>query len=78
MLLVFLAICVIMKYKTIYMPHEVSTLVTSAKQMSDWDTTLNKHAKEGWTVKNCGTISASNNVIFWALLKKKDDKEFDI
>lgn len=70
------------------MAHDVSTLVTSTKEkskdsvticeMGDWDAALNKHAKEGWTVKKCGTIAASNNVIFWALLKKKAEKEFDI
>jgi hypothetical protein len=77
-----------MKYKTIYMTHDVSTLVTKAKEksgeaaticeMGEWDSVLDKHAQEGWAVKKCGTISTNNKVIFWALLKKKDEKEFDI
>ena len=77
-----------MKYKTIYMTHDVSALVTKAKEKSEnsaaifemdkWNVVLNKHAEEGWAVKKCGTISANKDVIFWALLKKKDEKEFDI
>jgi len=87
-LLVFLTTHIGMKYKTIYMAHDVSTLVTKTKEksgdsasiceMGEWDAVLNKHAQEGWAVKKCGTITASKSVIFWALLKKKDEKEFDI
>jgi len=76
-----------MLYKTIYMTHDVSTLVanknkttkksTAICEMTDWDTALNKYAQEGWTVKKCGTIPASDTVIFWAMLKKTQ-KQMDI
>jgi len=76
-----------MKYKTVYMTYDVSTLVANVNEttkksialceMTDWDSALNKYAKEGWKIKKCGTIPASNNVIFWAMLKKIE-KQMDI
>mgnify|MGYP001237828686 CR=1 FL=1 len=76
-----------MKYKTVYMAHDVSALVSNIKgkmrestavyEMGDWDATLNRYAKEGWIVKKCATIATSKDVIFWALLKKRE-KQIDI
>ena len=76
-----------MKYKTVYMAHDVSALVSNIKgkmsestavcEIGDWDAALNRYAKDGWIVKKCGTIATSKDVIFWALLKKRE-KQMDI
>lgn len=76
-----------MKYKTVYMTHDVSSLIANTKgkmgkstpvcEISDWDDALNEYAEDGWIVKKCGTIVASNDIIFWALLKKIE-KQMDI
>ena len=65
-LLVFLGLYLVMKYKTVYMTHDVSSLVADGKgkmgesgavcEMSKWDAALNQYAKDGWFVKKCGTI----------------------
>lgn len=69
------------------MAHDVSRLVEQAKgqmkesaaicEIDGWDAALNQYAKDGWLVKKCGTIETSNDVVFWALLKKRE-KQMDI
>ena len=70
-----------MQYKLIYRPYSLSHLIGQAtgdkggsyadKEAGDWTEALNKHAKDGWKVKDSGTINSGRDVIFWALLEKE-------
>jgi len=70
-----------MQYKVAYRPYDATSLIGSAKgkggtyegtrETGDWNTALNKYAKDGWTVKNSGTIGSGRDIIFWALLEKQ-------
>jgi len=70
------------------MAQDVSALVAKTKEktgesatlceISDWNVTLNKYAKDGWFVKKCGTIVSNKDVIFWALLKKREKRDLGI
>ena len=63
------------------MAHDVSTLVTSTKEksgdsvticeMADWDAALNKHAKEGWTVRNVEQLQQVTTLSFGPCLKRR-------
>ena len=69
-----------MQYKLIYRPYSLSHLIGQAtggrggtyadKQAADFNSALNKEAKNGWKVKNSGAIESGRDVIFWALLEK--------
>ena len=69
------------------MTHAVSSLVKNTKgktgepvtvcENTDWDHSLNEYAKDGWILKNSGTVVASNDIIFWALLEKSE-KQLEI
>ena len=69
-----------MEYKTILRPYDLTSLIGRAVgdagtsqatcETGDWNSALNKYAKEGWTVKNSGVIESGRDVIFWALLEK--------
>ena len=65
----------------IYRPYSLSRLIEQAKgdkggsyaenEAGDWTGTLNKCARDGWRIKNSGTINSGRDVIFWALLEKE-------
>ena len=69
-----------MEYLTIYRPYSLPTFLSWAKgekgnwqgarEVVDWDTTLNDHAKKGYRVINSGTILSEDHVTFWAILEK--------
>lgn len=69
-----------MKYKWAYRPYTVSRLVQDARGGrgttlggsigADWSEELNRYAKEGWVVRNSGTIDGGIEVVVWALLEK--------
>jgi len=70
-----------MQYKLIYRPYSLSYLIGQAtgrkggayadRQAADFNSALNKEAKDGWKVKTSGTIESGRDVIFWALLEKQ-------
>ena len=70
-----------MQYKVVYRPYDATSLIGNAKgkggtyeatcETGDWNTALNKYAKDGWKVKNSGTIGSGRDIIFWALLEKQ-------
>jgi hypothetical protein len=39
-------------------------------EAEDWSKTLNALAKEGFVVNNSGALQLSDNIVFWALLKR--------
>ena len=70
-----------MEYLTIFRPYKLRELTGKAKsekeggcfdeaEAKNWDDALNKYAKDGWRVINCGTIVFGEDVIFWAMLEK--------
>ena len=70
-----------MKYLTIYRPYKLSELISKARsnkeggyngeaEATDWDTALNKKAKDGYKTVKCGTIVFGEDAIFWAMLEK--------
>lgn len=74
-----------MEYVTIYRPYFLPTLLDwtkgakgnrqegsweGAREVKDWDTTLNDYAKKGYRVINSGTIPSESHVTFWAMLEK--------
>jgi hypothetical protein len=69
-----------LEYVTIYRPYFLPTLLDwaqgekgnwqGAREVKDWDTTLNDYAKKGYRVINSGTIPSENHVTFWAILEK--------
>jgi hypothetical protein len=42
----------------------------SVNEAKDWSDNLNASAKEGFTVKNSGTLQLFDNIVFWALLER--------
>jgi len=70
-----------MQYKLIYRPYDLSRLIEQARgekgtsygtqEAGDWNDALNKLAKNGWKIKNSGTIESGREVVFWALLEKE-------
>ncbi len=42
----------------------------SVNEAKDWSENLNAFAKEGFSVKNSGTLQMYENIVFWALLEK--------
>lgn len=69
-----------MEYLTIYRPYFLPTLLDwtkgeqgnlqEAREVKDWDITLNGYAKKGYRVINSGTILSENHLTFWAILEK--------
>ncbi len=73
-----------MEYKTILRPYDLVFLVGDAKgkvgsqaayETEEWNTALNKYAKDDWTVKKSGTRISGKDLIFWALLERPERKE---
>lgn len=70
-----------MQYKVIYRPYTLSRLIEQAtgdkggsyadKEAGDWTEAINKYARDGWKVKNSGTMTSGRDVIFWALMEKE-------
>lgn len=42
----------------------------SVNEAQDWSNNLNAFAKEGFVVRNSGTLQLFDNIVFWALLEK--------
>lgn len=69
-----------MEYKVILRPYDLTSLIGRANgdagtyeatcEAGDWNISLNKQAKDGWVIKNSGTVVSGRDVIFWALLEK--------
>ena len=66
-----------LEYKVVFRPYDLATLIGRAKgeyeatyEAGDWNIALNKYAKDGWSIKNSGTITSGRAIIFWALLEK--------
>ena len=69
-----------MEYKVVMRPYDIASIVGKARgkggtyeatcEVGDWNIALNKYAKDGWTVKNGGTVTSGSDLIFWALLEK--------
>jgi hypothetical protein len=69
-----------MEYKTILRPYDLTALIGRATgdagssqatwETGDWDSALNKNAKDGWVVKNSGVIESGRDIVFWALLER--------
>ena len=69
-----------MEYKVIFKPYDLTSLIGRAKgdagsyegtcETGEWNTALNKYAKEGWSIKNSGTTTSGRDIVFWALLEK--------
>jgi hypothetical protein len=64
-----------MKYLTIYRPYELAELRREGKKgdngeavAKDWDTALNKKAKDNKII-NSGFIVSGGDAIFWAILE---------
>ena len=64
-----------MKYLTIYRPYELAELRREGKKSDkgevvakDWDTALNKKAKDNKII-NSGFIVSGGDAIFWAILE---------
>ena len=70
-----------MKYLTVYRPYKLAELLSKAKsekeggnyaeaEVVDWNKAVDKYAKKGYKIINCGTIASGENVTFWAMLEK--------
>jgi hypothetical protein len=69
-----------LEYKVVLRPYDTTTLIGRAKgdagtseatyEAGDWNSSLNKYAKDGWVIKNSGTIVSGRDIVFWALLEK--------
>jgi hypothetical protein len=69
-----------LEYLTIYRPYYLPTLLDwvkgeqgnwqGARELEDWDATLNDYAKKGYKVINSGSFLSENHVTFWAILEK--------
>lgn len=49
---------------------KVMSEAQSVIEAKDWSDNLNAFAKEGFAVKNSGTLQMFDNIVFWALLEK--------
>jgi hypothetical protein len=69
-----------LEYKVVMRPYDIASLVGKARGKSgtyeatceagDWNIALNKYAKDGWIVKNSGTVTSGSDLIFWAIMEK--------
>lgn len=66
-----------MEYKVVFRPYDLTPFIEYAKRgreatcdTGDWNIALNKYAKDGWSIKNSGTIMSGRDIVFWALLEK--------
>ena len=68
-----------MQYKTVLRSYDVSSFTGKSAQspfeIEDWNSALNKFAKDGWAVVNSGFIESGSNVVFWVLLEKTEQEE---
>jgi len=49
---------------------KASSEAQSVNEAKDWSDNLNAFAKEGFTIKNSGTLQLFDNIVFWALLER--------
>lgn len=74
-----------MKYLTIYRPYKIAELLSKAKsekeggnyaeaEVVNWNDAVDKYAKKGYKIVNCGTIVSGIDAIFWATLEEAQSK----
>jgi hypothetical protein len=72
-----------MEYKTILWPIDFESIAGSMKGKSSndafeaeaWNASLQKYARDGWTIKSAGPVMSGNSLVFWALLERPEKKE---
>jgi len=69
-----------LEYKVVFKPYDLTTLIGRATggagsneatcETGEWNNALNKYEKDGWVIKNSGTVVSGRDIMFWALLEK--------
>jgi hypothetical protein len=52
--------------------YEATSKTQSVDEARDWSDSLNTLAREGFRVRDSGALQMGDNIVFWALLEKRD------